>query len=54
MNPVAVNALHRVSNTRGFISTTSGVVNRPAGTYELCFRSIDGTKATAPVHFTVL
>lgn len=54
VNPVAVNPQTRTSNASGFVPITSGDVSLPAGTYELCFRSTDGTKATAPVFVTVV
>lgn len=52
-NLQAVNATVRMSSSTGFIPVTGGPVGRPPGTWNVCWRSIDGTSASAPVSFTV-
>ena len=51
-----VNASVRVASSRGFIPNTTGVINRPPGTWQVCFRqegSADPLKVTAVTTFTV-
>lgn len=54
VDPLPVNPNTRQSNARGFIANTAGPVNRPQGTWEVCFRAVNGNRATLPVSFTVI
>ena len=54
---IKLNPNVRVSSSTGVIGNTSGVVNLPAGTYQICFLEIlyeyGSDAGTIPVHFTV-
>lgn len=52
-NVAAVNGNVRRSNSTGLIGVTAGPINRPAGTWQLCFRALDGSRISSPVSFTV-
>lgn len=49
-----LNANTRTSSASGFIGNTSGVVNKPAGDWQICFRQLGGASSTSPVFFTVI
>lgn len=54
--PGEINPNTRMSNTRGFITNTTGPVVRPPGDWQICFRQTvpDGQTATNPVFFSVI
>lgn len=52
-NAVPLNAAIRLSNSRGFVPMTAGAIDRPAGTWQVCFRAVDGTRAGLPTTFVV-
>ena len=52
-NLQAVNGSVRTSSASGIVGQTAGAVSRPSGTWNVCFRSLDGTSVGAPVSFTV-
>jgi hypothetical protein len=53
LNVVAINPAIRFSTDDKFIGNTKGIINRPAGDWQVCFRSPDGATYTAPLTFTV-
>jgi hypothetical protein len=53
-NYVLINPNNRVSSSTGFIGNTTGAVNRPQGTWQICFREPSGASGTAPATFTVI
>ena len=53
-NLQAVNGAVRRSSGSGFVGTTTGLIDRPVGNWNVCFRSLDGTTVGAPVQFTVV
>ena len=52
-NLLAVNGSVRQSNSTGAVGVTAGSIGRGPGTWDVCFRSLDGTSVSAPVTFTV-
>lgn len=51
---IPVNPTVRYSNGRGFVATTSGRIERPAGMWDVCFLSLDGSTVAAPVRFEIV
>ncbi|MGH9276963.1 MAG: cellulase family glycosylhydrolase [Acidimicrobiales bacterium] len=52
-NVVPINAAVRVSSASGFVGATVGVIDRPAGTWQICFRGTTGTAVGFPMVFQV-
>lgn len=57
VDTVPVNASVRLSNSRGFIPNTAGVLNRPVGRWDVCFSEVtpgrEGFSVTLPLSFRV-
>jgi hypothetical protein len=57
-NVTDINSNVRISSSSGFIGNTSGPINKPAGTWQVCFYEVTagavGASATFPVSFTVV
>ena len=54
---VAINPNLRFSNERGFIANTTGVLNRPPGEWEICFKEVTSDPiefVTWAAYFTVV
>jgi glucose/arabinose dehydrogenase len=51
---VPVNPNTRVSSGSGFVPSTAGPVNRPPGTYDVCFVTLDGSVIGLNVRFQVM
>ena len=51
---VTMNPAVRIPNSRGFIPTTGGTMNRIPGEWEICFRSHGGSTSTSAAIYTVI